>query len=116
MPISHCARGQRWVSRPKSEAGVTQVGRTYELAPVLVDHGIFHPKIMLLLGPDGPRAVIGSGNLTFNGWGGNLELLGYLAPASTPRAFADLADFFETLQTTRRVHAAWPDLSPFAQA
>jgi hypothetical protein len=99
-----------------SEAGVTQVGRTYELAPVWVHDGIFHPKIMILLGPDGPRAVIGSGNLTFNGWGGNLELLDYLAPASTPRAFADLADFFEALQTTPRVQAAWPDLSQFVEA
>jgi hypothetical protein len=99
-----------------SEAGVTQVGRTYELAPVCVDEGIFHPKMMVLLGPDGPRAAIGSGNLTFNGWGGNLEMLDYIAPKNAPQAFADLADFLLALQTTDRVHAEWPDLSQFVEA
>jgi hypothetical protein len=88
-----------------SEAGVTQVGRTYELSPVCVNEGIFHPKIMVLVGPDGPRAAIGSGNLTFNGWGGNLEMVDYIAPASAPQAFADLSEFLLALQSTSRITA-----------
>jgi hypothetical protein len=97
-----------------SEAGVDQVGRGYELGPVSVDNkGIFHPKIMLLTGSIGPRAAIGSGNITFNGWGGNLEMLDYLAPSNAARAFGDLANFLEAIQSTPRVHAMWPDLSKF---
>jgi hypothetical protein len=96
-----------------SEAGVSQVGRTYELAPVSVDKGIFHPKIMLLIGPNGPRAAVGSGNLTFNGWGGNLEMVDYLAPQTAPKAMDDLANLLKALQTTPRVKAAWPNMNRF---
>jgi hypothetical protein len=48
--------------------------------PHSVDDGIFHSKIIILLGPNGPRVAVGSGNLTFNGRGGNLEMLDYIAP------------------------------------
>jgi hypothetical protein len=99
-----------------SEAGVSQVGRSYELGPVSVDDkGIFHPKVILLTGSDGPRAIIGSGNITFNGWGGNLELLDYIAPTDS-EALRDLADFLEQIQRSPRVHAMWPDLSRFISA
>ncbi len=36
--------------------------------------GIFHPKLILRTGPKGAQLLIGSGNLTFGGWGGNREL------------------------------------------
>lgn len=76
-----------------AEAGVSDVGRTYDLVPLKVATGCFHPKLMLLDGPDGLRATVGSGNLTFGGWGHNIETLDLLVPAHTPLAFADLADF-----------------------
>src|SRR6202011_2242065 len=35
---------------------------------------IFHPKLIARLSPTGGRVWIGSGNLTYTGWGGNQEL------------------------------------------
>lgn len=36
--------------------------------------GAFHPKLLLRVGPKGARLLLGTGNLTFCGWGGNKEL------------------------------------------
>lgn len=80
-----------------AEAGVSDVGRTYDLVPVKVASGCFHPKIMILDGADGLRATVSSGNLTFGGWGHNVETLDLFVPTQTSRAFADLADFLEYL-------------------
>lgn len=80
-----------------AEAGVSDVGRTYDLVPLKAAGGCFHPKIMLLDGPDGLRATVGSGNLTFGGWGHNVETLDLLVPTLAPAAFADLADFLDYL-------------------
>ncbi len=63
-----------------AEAGVSGVGRTYDLVPVKVASGCFHPKIMILDGADGLRATVSSGNLTFGGWGYNVETLDLLVP------------------------------------
>jgi len=54
---------------------VTWVGRRYILIPV--DLGTlrsFHPKLVLLLGRERGRLMVGSGNLTFTGFGHNHEL------------------------------------------
>lgn len=81
-----------------SEAGVADAGRSYNLVPLSVAGGrFFHPKIMVLVGEDGVRATVGSGNLTFGGWGHNIECIDYLAPEQAPEAFTDLARFFERL-------------------
>jgi hypothetical protein len=50
------------------------VGKRYLVIPV--DLGFFqsyHPKLILLLGTDRARMLVGSGNLTFSGYGDNLE-------------------------------------------
>lgn len=49
------------------------LGQKYLLSPANV-HGAFHPKILLRVGHKGARLVVGTGNLTFGGWGGNKEL------------------------------------------
>lgn len=85
------------------EAGLRDVGRRYNLIPVAVSGGLFHPKIAILLGQAGPRVMVGSGNLTFGGWGHNLELLDYLAPAAAPEAFGDLATFLDAFQTSSKI-------------
>lgn len=91
------------VAASLGEGGAREVGRTYSLDPVAVPAGCFHPKFVLLDGEDGPRLIIGSGNLTFGGWGRNLELCEVLSPTLAPAAFADMADFLETLATTPRL-------------
>lgn len=94
-----------------TEAGASHVGRSYDVAPVMVNGGVFHPKLALVSGPDGLRAMVGSGNVTFMGWGGNLELTEHLTSQNTAAAFADIAEFLESLPSTPRLQSNWPDLS-----
>ncbi|WP_150131226.1 phospholipase D-like domain-containing protein [Sphingobium yanoikuyae] len=85
------------------EAGARDVGRGYGLHPLRVRGGVFHPKFMLLDGPEGPSAVVGSGNLTFGGWGHNLELCEILRPDRSGQAILDIADFLDELAYSDRV-------------
>ncbi|MGR3495497.1 hypothetical protein, partial [Citreimonas sp.] len=58
-----------------SEEGARRVGRDYEIEAVAcANHGVFHAKVGALFGDDDAHLLVGSGNLTFAGWGGNLEL------------------------------------------
>jgi hypothetical protein len=49
------------------------LGRKYTLAEANSSN-IFHPKMIVRLSSEGGRVWIGSGNLTYTGWGGNHEL------------------------------------------
>lgn len=54
---------------------VTKVGQRYILIPVdLGPFRSFHPKMVLLLGNRQGRLLVGSGNLTFTGFGKNYEV------------------------------------------
>ena len=59
-----------------TQAAVGQLwhlGRNYMLAGA--NHtGAFHPKVFLRLGPKDGIVMLGSGNVTSSGWGGNQEL------------------------------------------
>jgi hypothetical protein len=46
--------------------------------------GRWHPKLMLLQGPEGALAAIGSGNLTLGGWQYNSELSPGILPPIMP--------------------------------
>ncbi len=82
-----------------SERGVSEAGRAYDIVPMSMPRGIFHPKLMVLEGKSGLRATVGSGNLTFRGWGGNLEVIEYLNPKAESDAIGDLAAFLELLSS-----------------
>jgi hypothetical protein len=57
------------------KASVTWVGRRYLLIPVnLGSFQSFHPKLILLIGSQRGRLLVGSGNLTFTGFGHNHEV------------------------------------------
>lgn len=87
-----------------SEEGARRVGRDYEIEPVAcLNHGVFHPKIGALVTDDDAHLLIGSGNLTFAGWGGNLELVEHLHPSFAADAFHDMAGFFEQLPGSDQV-------------
>jgi hypothetical protein len=58
-----------------SEQGAQYVGKVYEVEPVSVSAGVFHPKISVMSAKDECHLLVGSGNLTFGGWGGNYEVL-----------------------------------------
>ncbi|GEM_PF-1720736 len=56
----------RWISR---------IGRRYRVVPIRMEPGFrFHPKVVMLAGPEHADLFIGSGNLTFGGMRQNDEL------------------------------------------
>lgn len=87
-----------------SEEGARRAGRDYEIEPVACVGGVFHPKLSVFAGVDDAHLLVGSGNLTFGGWGGNLELTEHLHPSFAADAFDDAADFFELLTISDRIH------------
>lgn len=91
-----------------SEHGALQAGRSYQVEPIAVDNGYcFHAKLTALVAKDDAHLVIGSGNLTAGGYGGNLECAEHLHPSFAADAFDDVAGFLEALGTTDTArHAA----------
>ena len=90
-----------------SEQGARRVGKDYDVEPIAVTSGVFHPKISVLSGDDECHLLVGSGNLTFGGWGRNLEVIEHLHPSFAANAIADAADFFEHLASSKHVrHSA----------
>jgi hypothetical protein len=86
-----------------SEQGAQRVGKDYELEPVAVEDGMFHPKVSVLADGEECHLLVGSGNLTFNGWGGSCEILEHLHAGFASDAIADAAGFFQALSVTERV-------------
>lgn len=93
----------RGVSESLSEQGAHRVGKDYDVEPVAVRGGVFHPKITVLASGDECHVLVGSGNLTFNGWGGNCEVIEHLHAGFASDAIADVADFFELLPASERI-------------
>lgn len=90
-----------------SEEGVRSAGRAYQVEPVAVSQGCFHPKLVVLTSPTEAHLLIGSGNLTFGGWGSNLECIDHLHAGVSAEALSDTAGFLESLAATDTVrHAA----------
>jgi hypothetical protein len=87
-----------------SEQGAQRVGKDYEVEPVLVSGGVFHPKVSVLCAGEECHVLVGSGNLTFGGWGGNCEVLEHLHPSFAAQAIEDAASFFELMTVTGRIH------------
>jgi hypothetical protein len=86
-----------------SEQGAQRVGKDYEIEPVAVEGGVFHPKVTVLADGQECHLLVGSGNLTFNGWGGSCEILEHLHVGFAADAIGDAAGFFEELTRTDRV-------------
>jgi hypothetical protein len=73
------------------------LGRDYSLAESNAAN-TFHPKLIARLAPAGGRVWIGSGNLTFTGWGGNHELAAaWSVGPGTDDSGAWLNDVFEAV-------------------
>jgi len=87
-------------------ASLTWVGRRYILTPVeLGGWQSFHPKLILLLGRERARLLIGSGNLTFTGYGQNHEVFTCLDWTTEEREFQYL--FAEVWDMTQEVFERW---------
>jgi hypothetical protein len=97
------------------ELGTQAAGKMYDIEPVAVNKGVFHPKLLALSSNTESHLVIGSGNLTFGGWGSNLECLEHLHPSFAADAFDDAAGFFEEMAAARDVrHAAQQECAELA--
>lgn len=92
-----------------SEQGAHRVGKDYDVEPVSVSGGVFHPKISVFAAGGECHVLVGSGNLTFGGWGGNCEVLEHLHPGFAANAVEDVASFFELMAITDRIRYAAGD-------
>lgn len=69
-------------------------GRAYRFLPVASPGGgFFHPKIVYLECDDDDILVVGSGNLTFSGQGGNLECIDAVSSSEHPGVFEEFSDW-----------------------
>jgi hypothetical protein len=80
-----------------SEQGARRAGKEYVIEPIKVATGVFHAKVTALVGDGECHLLVGSGNLTFGGWGGNFELFEHLHSGSSGDAIRDTSDFFDGL-------------------
>lgn len=74
------------------ERGASGVGYEYHLVPIGLRKGVFHPKCCYLVGEDADLLLVGSGNLTFGGFGRNLEVLDCLSSQLHQQCFRTFAD------------------------
>jgi len=80
-----------------AERQSARVGQEYHLVPVALPNGVFHPKCIYLSGPEGDVLLVGSGNLTFGGFGRNVEVLEVLKAVDCPWVFHAFGQYLETL-------------------
>ena len=80
-----------------AERQSARVGQEYHLIPVALPHGVFHPKCIYLSGPEGDLLLVGSGNLTFGGFGRNVEVVEVLKASDCPWVFHAFGKYFEAL-------------------
>jgi hypothetical protein len=80
-----------------SERTSRRVGISYQLHTAAMSGGIFHPKLCCLSGPDGHLVMIGSGNLTFGGYGRNIEVLEVLGGEADYALIRSLSGYFKAL-------------------
>lgn len=85
------------------EQGARRVGKEYHVEPVSVMNGVFHPKVSAFVGDEDCHLLVGSGNLTFGGWGGNFEVVEHLHSALAPDAIEDAANFFVRIAESDRL-------------
>jgi hypothetical protein len=89
------------------------VGQEYHLVPVALPHGVFHPKCCYLQSNEGDLLVVGSGNLTFGGYGRNLEVLDVVTPESEPQCFREFGRFLNALKLRKDIRCPdnrWMDI------
>lgn len=87
---------------------LSTIGTRYRVVPVAMESGFhFHPKAVLLSGPEKATLLIGSGNLTFGGWRENAEVwIRFESDKDTTAAFAAFRNYL--LEILRRIPLSGP--------
>lgn len=96
-----------------AERQALSVGQDYRLIPVALRAGVFHPKCVYLHGADGDVLIVGSGNLTFGGYGRNVEVAEVFHSRSQPEVFTEFAAFLRALKQRAALFCpdcTWMDL------
>ena len=79
-----------------AETNSAYAGTAFRIVSVRMNQaGFFHPKIAYLQGADDDTLVVGSGNLTQPGQGGNLEVIDAVNASQHPHVFEEFAEFAE---------------------
>ena len=87
---------------------ISGLGTRFRVVPVVMKPGFrFHPKAVLLSGPEEATLFVGSGNLTFGGWRDNAEIW---AKFSTDNNGCDPFNSFQKYLDTVLNYVALPDL------
>src|SRR5690242_3713925 len=84
-----------------AERQSSRVGQEYRLVPVALSKGVFHPKCSYLSGPDGDLLMVSSGNLTFGGFGRNVEVMEMFHSSLTPGVFRQFGEFLQALDSRK---------------
>ncbi len=92
-----------------AERRAFRVGQEYRVIPISMPRGVFHPKCTFLASAKSELLLIGSGNITFGGFGRNLEVLEVIHPRSAPALMRQFAGFVDAL--VRRSDLQIPDRS-----
>jgi hypothetical protein len=71
------------------------IGNEYQVTSTLLPKGIFHPKLTWLSSEEIDVVLIGSGNLTFGGYGKNVECIDIIRSDENPESFAALANMLD---------------------
>lgn len=81
-----------------AESGARSVGTDYRLLPVAMSDGVFHAKLTYLRDErDDDVLMVGSGNITWTGYGHQLECLDVLRASRDAGAFRDFAGVLRAL-------------------
>lgn len=87
-----------------AEQLLSRAGHRYRIIPIQgIEQGIFHPKVALLSHPEEDLLLVGSGNLTYGGWGGNWELVEGFTRSQHPDLITQARVFLNMLAT----HKDW---------
>jgi hypothetical protein len=84
-----------------AERQSARVGQEYHLVPVALPNGVFHPKCSYLSGPDGDLLMVSSGNLTFGGFGRNVEVIEMFHSRQNPGVFRQFGEFLQALNNRK---------------
>jgi len=96
-----------------SERQSHRVGNEYRLTPVALPNGVFHPKLIWLAGKELDLLLLGSGNLTFGGFGKNVECLEVIRSDQNPEVFAEVGSLMRSWMEREDLRFADTDWLPF---
>ena len=80
-----------------AERRAFRVGQEYRVIPIAMPKGVFHPKCTFLASAKTELLLVGSGNITFGGFGRNLEVMDVIYPRTDPGMTRQFAAFVDAL-------------------